>query len=499
MNVAPPRVLAVGLPRLLAGLEFTDRLDRVGHLTTHGTLPALRTEDVIALAEDIDLRGRGGAGFPFARKVRAVVESARRGDGRTAVVINGSEGEPACRKDETLLRRSPHLVLDGALLAAEALGSQEVVIGVTQPYVERSVSEALAERGPLGRSVRVEMLPERFVTGEGTALTRGLNTGITLPPGRKVRTCDSGLRGLPTLLSNTETFTQLAIAARLGALGYRTTGLPDEPGTVLLTIMGQIVIEAPTGVPISHILNMCGMTTGQGVLIGGYHGKWIDGTSAQLASISRESLGAFGGVLGAGAILPLPESVCPLGESARVLRWLAGETAGQCGPCWRGLPALADHFEELAYAGGRSAFDGVNAYMEAVKGRGACSHPDGTARFALSSLEVFSEDVAEHAYGRGCGRPVRGLLPLENGVGAPERKALPAGPSSRTEESTERLVVDWTLCEGHGLCADVLPDVVSLGTDGYPASASMPLPGHLRQQARRAIRRCPALALRLER
>src|SRR3954452_7770771 len=101
-----PGILSVGLPRLLAGLDSQDRLDRVAHLTVHGSLPAYRTNELIDLAENIDLRGRGGAAFPFHRKLRAVIDSAARRDGRTAVIVNGTEGEPACRKDAALLQRA---------------------------------------------------------------------------------------------------------------------------------------------------------------------------------------------------------------------------------------------------------------------------------------------------------------------------------------------------------------------------------------------------------
>lgn len=480
MKTSAPNVLSVGLPRLLAGLESVDRLDRVGHLTVHGSLPPYRTNELVDLAENIDLRGRGGAGFPFHRKLRAVIQSAERRDGRTAVVVNGTEGEPACRKDAAMLQRSPHLVLDGATLAAEALDAEEIVIGVTKPEVEKSVQDAIDERPPGDRAISVVRLPERFVTGEGTALTRGLNGGPALPPGRKVRTSDVGLSGLPTLLSNTETFAQLAIAARLDALNFRATGLATEPGTVMLTISGSLVVETPTGVPLSYILQMCGSNPGQGVLVGGYHGKFLDANAATQALISRESLESYGARLGAGAVLPIPEDTCPLGEVLRVARWMAAESASQCGPCYLGLPALANALSETLDGGGRAALEAVRQHTSAVKGRGACSHPDGTANMVISALSTFTDDLAEHVLGNGCGRPVRGMLPLHE------------------EEMSERLIVDWTLCEGHGLCADVLPEVVSLGADGYPMLPNMPLPAHLRAQARRAVRRCPALAMRLE-
>ncbi|MCX4695752.1 NADH-quinone oxidoreductase subunit NuoF family protein [Streptomyces sp. NBC_01408] len=470
----------MGAPRLLAGLDQVPRLDRVAHLTEHGQLPRYRPDELVALAEDIDLRGRGGAGFPFARKLRAVTRSARSTGAATAVVVNGSEGEPSCLKDTALLLHAPHLVLDGALLAAAALDADEVVVGVTRTDVEQSVRSAVAERGPGGRRVRVALLPERFVTGEGTALVSGLNGGATLPSGRKVRTSERGLGGVPTLLSNTETYAQLAVAARLGALDYRTAGLPSEPGTVLLTVAGSTVVEAPTGTSLAYVLDLCGTEPGQGVLVGGYHGRWLDPATARSVQVSRQALAAYDAVLGAGAVLPLPEDTCPAGEVVRVTRWMAEESAGQCGPCVRGLPALADVLEGAVAGGGRAALEAVEARMVAVRGRGACSHPDGTSHFVASALSAFPDEFRDHALGSGCGRRVLGALPL------PE------------DESPERLVVDWTLCKGHGLCVDILPDVVRLDADGYPAQASMPVPARLRPKALRAVRRCPALALRIQ-
>ncbi|MER7400037.1 oxidoreductase, partial [Streptomyces sp. NPDC000151] len=315
-------------PRLLAGVAAphggATRLDRVAHLTTHGTAPVLSAAELVALADNVGLRGRGGAGFPFARKLTAVREALHRSDGRAAVVVNGTEGEPSCLKDTALLLYAPHLVLDGALLAARALGAQEVAVGVARPDVADSVRRAVAELGPLSVALRVTRLPERFVGGEGSALVSGLDGGPGLPSGRRVRTSERGLGGLPTLLSNTETYAQLAVAARLGALGYRAAGVPDEPGTLLLTVAGTRVLEVPTGVPLARVLEHCGTGPGQGVLIGGYHGTFISPAAARTVTLDRAALAAHGAVLGAGAVLPLPEGTCPAGEAAAVARWLAG-------------------------------------------------------------------------------------------------------------------------------------------------------------------------------
>ncbi|GAA2748865.1 NADH-ubiquinone oxidoreductase-F iron-sulfur binding region domain-containing protein [Kitasatospora cinereorecta] len=477
MNGAP--IAWLGRPVLFAGLEQIERLDHRDHLVVHGRLPSMPIDEVADLAENVDLRGRGGAGFPFATKIRAVAKSAARRRARPVVVVNGTEGEPSCLKDAALLLRTPHLVLDGALLAAGALDAEQVVLGVTRADTEQSLRTALAERRSTPLPVSVARLPERFVSGEGSSLARGVTGGLALPRGGGVRTSDSGVGGLPTLLSNAETYAQLAVAARLGALPYREVGLPSEPGTVLLTLAGSQVVETPTGVPLGELLAMFDLDIGQGVLTGGFHGTWLTPEAAATAVISRQSLRGLGGALGAGAILPLPPTTCPLGEVVRVSRWLADETAGQCGPCYLGLPALTTALEEVVLGGGRAALQNVENLMRAVTKRGACSHPDAAARFVASALEVFDEDLQLHSQQYGCGRPVQNVLPL------------PA------EESAASIVVDWTLCEAHGLCTSVLPEVISLAADGFPSAAVMPVPPQLLQRAARAVDRCPALALKI--
>ncbi len=488
----------VGLPQLTSGFDLVERLDPAMHLKVHGPLAPMGGEQLARLAEDVVLRGRGGAGFPFAKKLRAVADAAIRRGVRPVVVVNGSEDEPACRKDTVLINRAPHLILDGALLAAEALGARTLVVGVTRDSTEASMTAALAERGLSNRRgaalrARVQRNPERMVSGEASALVRSAEGGPALPPGRRVRAAESGVGDAPTLLSNAETFAQLAVAARIGPVRYRSTGLYDEPGTVLLTLSGAVsrpmVIEAPSGVPLRYVLQLAGAPPlPQGVLTGGYHGSWLGPAAAHDAVVSRASLMALGGALGAGAVLPLGPETCALGEGLRVARWLAGESAGQCGPCRLGLPAAASGLADVLNGGGPAALEALREITRAVTGRGACKHPDGSARFITSTLAAFKDDLAMHVLSGGCGRTPRGVLPLP-GPG----QADPGVPSG------ESLVVDWTLCQGHGLCADVVPELISLGPDGFPALANAPVPLSLRARAQRAVRRCPALALRLER
>ncbi|MFC8665866.1 MULTISPECIES: NADH-quinone oxidoreductase subunit NuoF family protein [Streptomyces] len=502
-----PEVRVVGLPQLTSGFDLVERLDLPMHLKVHGPLEPMGGEQLAQLSERINLKGRGGAGFPFHKKLRSVAEAAIRRGVRPVVVVNGSEDEPACRKDTVMINRAPHLILDGALLVAEALGARTLVVGVTRESTQRSMEAALSERGLTNRRgatirARVQRNPVRMVTGAAASLVRSIDGGPAIPPGRKTSASQNGVGGAPTLLSNAETFAQLAIAARIGAERYGNTGLYDEPGTVMLTVSGAVarpmVIEAPTGVPLRYILQLAGAPpVPQGVLTGGYHGKWIDSATVNETIVSRNSLDAVGGALGAGAILPISTATCPLGESLRVAQWLAEESAGQCGPCYLGLPAAARGMEDILNGGGPAALEALKQVANAVKRRGACSHPDGSAMFLESTIKAFTDDLAAHVLGNGCGRPVEGVLPLFEGGQQPT--GIPGGQAEPEQgPSRQKIYVDWTLCRGHGLCADILPEVFQLGADGFPTVAQAGVPRYAEAKALRAVRRCPALALRLE-
>src|ERR1700760_316298 len=485
---AAPAIMRIGAARLTAGLDRYPRLDREAHRDLFGRLPRLSDGDIIAMAQQVDLRGHGGAAFPFARKLKAVVDAANKKDQPTIVVVNATEGEPGSFKDKMLLMRSPYLILSGAALAAEAIGAEEIVIGVaSNELANRSLEAAVAAEPGLRDLGRIVEVPERFISGESGALIRAINGKTPIPPGRKTLAAESGVDGLPTLLSNAETYAQRAVLALLGPERYASVGMPEEPGTVLLSVSGSAgrpaVVEVPTGVPLGSVLDICQAPAGDGVLVGGYHGMWLTADHAYVVPVSGAGLEAVGGTLGAGIVLPLGDGTCPLGEVSRIASYLAGESAGQCGPCKLGLPRIARALAAIVDgSGGIEALDVARRSAAAVAGRGACAHPDGTTRMVLSALDVFTEDLAAHVFHSSCGRPVRGVLPL------------PDGPET---EDAKQLVVDWVRCEGHGLCAHLVPELIHLDSTGYPVMLDIPVPDWLEKDAQQAVDMCPALALRL--
>lgn len=275
--------------RLLAGWHATGRpTDLTDHLRRHGQPPVAtvlgsRTSmPLVEAVESAGLTGRGGAGFPTARKLRAVAE---RG-GRAVVVVNAMESEPASRKDQFLLAVAPHLVLDGAVLAATAVGADTVHVCLprTRSAQYRQLSEALDERHRhrLDRvRLRLHALPHAYVSSESTALVRWLNGGPARPQGSPPRAHERGVARRPTLIHNAETLAHLALIARHGPDWFRRTGTPDEPGTTLVTVSGAVttpgVQEVAIGTPLATIVDRAGGPTQpvRAVLLGGFAGTWL--------------------------------------------------------------------------------------------------------------------------------------------------------------------------------------------------------------------------------
>jgi NADH:ubiquinone oxidoreductase subunit F (NADH-binding) len=405
---------APGLPRLLPGHGAVP-VDLRTHLQRHGTLPYRGgPRRLIPDIEAAGLTGRGGAAFPVHRKLAAVA-----GAGSQPVVIgNGAEGEPASNKDKSLLWISPHLVLDGLQLAAEAVGSRTVGLYVHRnPRLLRQLTAALAQREAAGTDrVPVELVeaPPRFLAGEESALASVAAGGAALPRLKPPRLSERGVAGRATLVQNAETLAHLALIARYGAAWFRSAGTAAEPGSMLATLhqpSGRMdVVETTLGTPLPDLLTL---DSADAVLVGGYHGAWLTVPEAQRLTLSNAGLRPLGAAVGAGVLAALPAGRCGLAETARVVRYLALESAGQCGPCFNGLPQMAAALAELAGPRPRPA---VRADLERwaglVSGRGACHHPDGTVRLVRSALRVFGPEISRHAHGLCTGTSDWPFLPL---------------------------------------------------------------------------------------
>lgn len=393
-------------PTLLPGRLLTATpADLAAHRARHGPLPSVAADQLLDEVERSGLTGRGGARFPVHRKLRAVARGRR-----PVVIANGAEGEPASSKDKTLLTRAPHLVLDGLQVAAQAVGARRAIVYCHAGPALAALERALDERA-VGRVDRlpVELIQAHggFVSGQESAVVRAVEGGPALPRSIPPPVFQKGVDGRATLVQNVETLAHLALIARYGAAGFREAGTRDEPGTMLCSVSGAVarpgVVEVPLGTPIRQVLAAAGGADGplRAVLVGGYHGAWLTPAQADRLQLSAADLAPVGAAPGAGVVLALSQEHCPLQASASLLGYLADASARQCGPCLNGLPALAATVTDLARLGWPPGLrDRARQLIGLVDGRGACKHPDGTARLARSVLTAFPEELDAHSRGR---------------------------------------------------------------------------------------------------
>lgn len=351
------------------------------HRAGWGPQPLL---DLTTLAEKAAMAGvvgAGGAGFPTDRKLLAMT-----GRRVGVVIVNGCEGETTSAKDGVLLSHVPHLVLDGAVAAAHALGAGLVVVRVDddRPWLLAPIRRAIAERD--GEQTRFELSvgPGRFVAGEATAVIRSFAGGPAAPAalGLPPRLPGRGLRPRPhVFLSNTETFARLAAASR----GQRGT---SSLATVSGAVSSPGVVELPDDATLGRLAVEAGVVGSPSFLItGGWHGAWLRWPATAHARLNREGLAGVGGRWGAGAFVWLPEDLDPREALAAIVAELAQASAGQCGPCVRGLPGLADALERAR--GSRQMTPEVERLLAAVDSRGLCAHPSATAAAVRSAWRAI--------------------------------------------------------------------------------------------------------------
>jgi NADH:ubiquinone oxidoreductase subunit F (NADH-binding) len=382
-------------------------LRRYGALPVGGASGAGRSDRLLAEIERSGLTGRGGGGFPTARKLWLA-----RSTHRSTLIVNAMEGEPASAKDHFLVATAPHLVLDGAELVAAALGAARTVVCTADhaPEMARSLARAQEERGGGrggARGAEIRQLPGRYVGGEESALASAVAGGPGVPRFRPDKSAPLSAGRHAAIVHNVETLANVALIARYGAAWFREVGAPEAPGTCLVTISGGVerpgVVEVATGAPVSEIIELARPSAPvQAVLVGGYGGSWLSGGDLATPFAPAE-LRRVGASMGAGVLVVLAAGSCGIKETERIARFMAAQSAGQCGPCLFGLPAIAADLGTIADGTGAPAvFDRLLARCGAVTGGGGCGVPDGVVRLVRSALEVFSADISRHVHGAPC-------------------------------------------------------------------------------------------------
>lgn len=389
----------LGCDGLLAGEPFVRQ--RLADYRAVGGYPSGHDgPPLVEVVHRAGLRGRGGAAFPLWRKLHAVREAADAAGVAPVVVANGAEGEPLSVKDRYLQRYRPHLVLEGTLLAMAAVGSEQAFVYVADAGALESMRAAVAEaaKDDLVRGeVRCVRAQDTYVAGEETAAVQAIERGVARPTDKPPRPFQSGIGGVPTLVSNVET---LAAAAR-----HRRR--PDAEVTFLCTLSSRstapALVELPVGAPAKEVLALASREVDEAadVLLGGFFGGMIP-LEPDL-ELEQETLAALGASLGCGAVRLIEAGECPVQLAADVAAYFRDNNARQCGTCIKTTGGVA---AELARLGEPGAFlrarPRLTRWAETPPGAGACALPDGLRVLLRSLLRHYGDELNAHE-AAGCG------------------------------------------------------------------------------------------------
>ncbi len=340
------------------------------------------------------LTGRGGAAFSTGVKVRAAH------DHGAHLVVNACDGEIGATKDAYVVEHHLDELLRGAALVAP--GRRRDI-----RFAAHRGSRTAALLAAAGADVLE--VPGRYVSSEETSLISLANGGLARPMTKRrpfvMGGRDADGRRIPaTVVLNAETVWRIAQIEARGPSWFRSVGTDDEPGPRLVGLTGAVgwpgVLETRAGVRLSELLDAAAPATdAEYLVVGGLGGVLLTVDEARSLRWTTPELARYGGSLGPGVIDVLDPDRCPLGTVGRYLGHAAGETAGQCGPCMFGVPALAAAWTRLVETPTQAALHDVRSHAGLLPGRGACRFPDGVARFTGSALRVLAPHLAAHATG----------------------------------------------------------------------------------------------------
>ena len=393
------------------------------------------------------LRGRGGGGFPTGRKWASIASQAGT---RRYVVCNGAEGEPGTFKDRALLRSNPYQLVEGIVIAAFAVGADEAFIGLKRSFereqaaVTRAVQEFQAAGICPDCTVTIVAGPDEYLFGEEKAMLEVIEGKPPLPrwfPPYEhglfatdpqlgwEATPRSGARAgpNPTLVNNVETLSNVPHILARGSSWFRSMGTAESPGTIVATVVGDVVApdvgEVELGTPLRTVIDLVGSGVAPGrdvkAVFSGVANPVV--TAAALdVPLSYEDFVAIGSGMGAAGFIVYDDSACMVDVAYQLSRFLYIESCGQCPPCKIGSGAITDHLERLATgAGGDEDLGGISHWLERVTDGNRCYLAVEEQAMVSSVLRAFPDEFAEHIELGRCPRPrklpIPKLVDLANG------------------------------------------------------------------------------------
>ena len=416
---------------IFADLKVDDANDwRIGPYQSRGGYEALTKilkekipqDQVIAEVKKSALRGRGGAGFPTGLKWSFMP---RQFPGQKYLVCNSDEGEPGTFKDRDILRYNPHMVIEGMAIAAYAMG---ITVGYNYIHGEifsvyERFEEALEEAraaGFLGANILGSGFDFQlhafhgygaYICGEETALLESLEGKKGQPRFKPPFPASFGLYGKPTTINNTETFAAVPWIMRKGGEAFLNLGLPNNGGTKLFSVSGDVArpgnFEVPLGTPFSTLLELAGgMRDGKkckAVIPGGSSMPVIPGDIMMQTNMDYDSIAKAGSMLGSGAVIIMDETRCMVKSLLRLSYFYYEESCGQCTPCREGTGWLWRMVHRIEHGEGRNEdLDTLNSVADNIQGRTICALGDAAAMPVRAFIKHYREEFQFHIDHKHC-------------------------------------------------------------------------------------------------
>ena len=419
-------------PQILAGLDgsnwrLKDYVSRGGYEALKKILgqdggEGLTQDQVIATVKESSLRGRGGAGFPTGLKWSFMP---RQFPGQKYLVCNSDEGEPGTCKDRDILQFNPHIVIEGMIIAAYAMG-----ISVGYNYIHGEIfcsydrfEEALEEARAagflgdhiLGSSYSFQLHAAHgfgaYICGEETALLESLEGKKGQPRFKPPFPASFGLYGKPTTINNTETFAAVPWIIRNGGPAYLACGKPNNGGTKIYSVSGDVMLpgnyEIPMGTPFSTLLEMAGgVREGRklkAVIPGGSSSPILPADIMMACTMDYDSIAKAGSMLGSGAVIVLDDSRCMVKSLQRLSYFYMHESCGQCTPCREGTGWLSRMVDRIETGHGRpSDLAMLDNVAENIQGRTICALGDAAAMPVRAMIKHFRHEFEHHIEHKTC-------------------------------------------------------------------------------------------------
>jgi NADH-quinone oxidoreductase subunit F len=431
--------------------SIEDYIDIEGYTALAKTLVELSPEAVIEKIKDSGLRGRGGGGFPTFRKWTECRSAP--GDEKY-VICNADEGDPGAYMDRSVLEGNPHLVLEGMMIGAFAVGAQQGYVYVRNEYplavkhVRTAVQQA-KELGLLGENilgsdfsfdVEIARGGGAFVCGESTALMASLEGKVGEPLPKDVHTVKDGLRHKPTTLNNVETWANVPSIILNGASWFASKGTNGSKGTKIFALTGNVkntgLVEVAMGTPLYNIVFNIGGGPNNGVGIkavqtGGPSGGCLPVDKFDLP-VDFEALYEAGSMVGSGGIVVMDEKTCMVDVAKYFLTFLLDESCGKCVPCRLGIDRMLEIVTDITEGRGRpEQIDLLKELAETVANTSLCGLGKTAPNPVLSTLKYFYKEYEAHI----------------------NNKCCPSGVC----QALIRYEIDEEQCKGCGICLDACP------------------------------------------